>query len=133
MLPIIEPIKVGILIGMVSYAVTVPLVIVQVRFAGHYSLFTSRAKQFLLEVVVGPTIEELIFRYALITFFVAHLGLSSIISILLSAVLFGLAHRWYMMIPATITGALYGYCFIYYGIIAAVVAHMTHNFFASVW
>ncbi len=120
--------------GMVSYAVTVPLVIIQARFAGYYGLLTSpRTKQFLLGVVVGPIFEELLFRYALITFFITYLGLSAVISILLSAVLFGLAHRWYMMIPATIIGALYGYCFVYYGIIAAIVAHMTHNFFASIW
>ncbi len=85
-------------------------------------------------VVISPIFEEIIFRMVLISALYGVFG-AWLPAILVSAVMFGGAHTFYgrtRFVDSTITGLIFGWAFVSFGIFVPILAHATHNALASI-
>lgn len=119
----------GILLGIISLTTAVLLnhkrAPMRMRTGGLTGFFTT--------VFVSPVIEELIFRLVLISVFTVLFD-SVIIAVVLSAFLFGIGHLLYgnmRFVDSFVIGLLWGWAFVFVGLPITIIAHITHNFLAS--
>lgn len=116
----------------VALGVTTFLIAVLFGSAGRHSV-SSKAVGFIKTVITAPIIEEIIFRLVLISILIAIFD-STIIAVGISAFLFALGHVLYggmRFVDSFVTGLLYGWAFVNIGLGITIIAHMTHNLFAS--
>jgi len=118
----------GMLLGVTTFMIAVML-----SMGGHSSVRASM--NFFKTVISAPIIEELIFRLGLITV-ITLLTNSVALAIIISALLFAVGHQiiygGLRLVDTFITGLLWGWAFVTFGIGVTMIAHMTHNFLASV-
>jgi membrane protease YdiL (CAAX protease family) len=103
--------------------------------------FSSAYLPFLGAFIIGANaslIEEVIFRLFGINLFTRHLK-KTFVAILLSSLVWGFGHSgyavfpfWFRGIEVTILGFVFGYMFIYYGLITVIVAHYLFDVFLGV-
>jgi len=87
---------------------------------------------FFTTVITAPIIEEIIFRFVLITVLTVVFN-SVVLAVLGSAFLFALGHMLYgnlRFVDSFISGLLWGWAFTLVGLPVTIIAHMTHNFIA---
>lgn len=118
--------KIGLALGLITFLIAIVL-------NSGPQMQSRRSTTFLRCVLIAPVIEEVIFRFILISTFYIIFG-NVIVAIVLSAGLFGLMHVLYggmRFIDSFITGLLWGWAFLAIGIHVTILAHMTHNFLAT--
>jgi membrane protease YdiL (CAAX protease family) len=103
--------------------------------------FSSAYLPFLGAFIIGANaslIEEVIFRLFAINLIKRHLK-KTILAVLLTALVWGFGHSgyaifpfWFRGIEVTLIGLIFGYMFIYYGIIAVIVGHYLFDVFLGV-
>jgi len=121
----------GVALGVMSFIVAVAF---HSMSHPHRMFMSSRIGGFFSDVVIAPILEEIIYRLVLISVFTVILG-SPMLAVVASAFLFGLGHVLYggmKFVDSFVTGLLYGWAFVLVGLPVVIIAHMTHNFFASV-
>jgi hypothetical protein len=118
--------KVGLMLGLISF-------LLAVIFNSRKNNTAGKGVALLRTVIVSPVIEEVIFRLVLIPVLYILLG-NVVIAIAGSAFLFGLGHVVYggmKFVDSFITGLIWGWAFVAIGIEVTILAHMTHNFLAT--
>ncbi len=118
----------GILMGALAFMLNVFFSTI-----GHRSM-SPRVMGFIRVVVTAPIIEEVIYRFLMISIFtlVFH---SVLVAVAISAVLFALGHVLYggfTFIDCIVTGILWGWAFLTFGLVVPIIAHIFHNFLVSV-
>jgi membrane protease YdiL (CAAX protease family) len=103
--------------------------------------FSSAYLPFLSAFIIGANaslIEEVIFRLFGINLLKRHLK-KTILAVLLTALVWGFGHSgyaifpfWFRGIEVTLMGFIFGYMFIYYGIITVIVGHYLFDVFLGV-
>ncbi len=93
-----------------------------------YKPVPPEIKVFKIYRPIGWIVEEVIYRWALLGFLLR--GFPTWLSLIISSAIFALAHplEKSRLIISFVAGMLYGICFLEYGILAAIIAHLTTNF-----
>ena len=93
-----------------------------------------RIRSFIGSVITAPIVEEILYRFLLITLFMSIFN-SPLVAVILSAFLFAMLHILYgglTFLDCFIGGLLWGWAFLNLGIGVTIIAHMAHNLMVTV-
>ncbi len=126
----ILPIELGAVLGIITFVISCFLMsqIIISPMSGGWRTGAFHT------IVTGPIIEEIVFRFALITLLIPFFN-STIIAIAASALLFGIAHIPYgglKLADGLIFGIIMGFAFMQFGIVVPIFAHITHNLLSEI-
>ncbi len=117
----------SILAGIATGASVFALSIAITNLMG-YRPVPPEIKVFKIYRPIGWVIEEIIYRWALLGFLLRNTPIW--FSLTISSVIFALAHPLEKpnLVTSFTAGMLYGLCFLKYGLLASIIAHLTTNF-----
>ncbi|MFH1424053.1 MAG: CPBP family intramembrane glutamic endopeptidase [archaeon] len=121
----------GIILGIISLSVAL---IFNSNTAPLKAKLSKSVAGFFSVVFVAPVIEEIIFRLVLISIFTV-LFESVLIAVVVSAFFFAVGHILWgnlRFVDTFVSGLLWGWAFTVVGLSVTIIAHMTHNFLASI-